>query len=193
MVQTVFLDTGVILDYLENRHQEVRDIIAQLMLLHKKARIVVATSVFNIAEVIDKEFEIHFVGWCLNERMSYDETVNRLRSDPKLVKEVSEKNQKAVEKRINDFVFKNQITVLSLSAESEQYEEQYEELYTLIYERQLRSQDALIIATALTNKVTYFVSNDSDLIRKIGEMLDSYNLRDEGLRKSFRNNVLEAV
>jgi predicted nucleic acid-binding protein len=189
VVQTVFLDTGVILDYLENRNQEVRDIIAQLLLLHKKARIVIATSVFNVAEMIDKGFEIHFIGWCLNERMSYDEIINKLRKDEKLFMEISKENQKVVEKRIKDFMFKNQIAVLPFSGDTEEYEE----LYNLIYRRQLRSQDALIIATALANKVTYFLSNDSDLIGKIGDMLDAYNLRDESLRKAFRNDVLEAV
>jgi predicted nucleic acid-binding protein len=57
MVQVIFLDTNVILDYLENRNQEVRDVIAQSLLLHKKGRIILATSVFNIAELIDQEFQ----------------------------------------------------------------------------------------------------------------------------------------
>jgi hypothetical protein len=40
MAQTVFLDTDVILDYLENRNKEVRDLVAQLLLLHEKGRII---------------------------------------------------------------------------------------------------------------------------------------------------------
>ena len=70
MAQMVFLDTNVILDYLESRNQEVRDIIAQLLLLYKKGRVILATSVFNVAELVDKEFQIRFIGVCVNERMS---------------------------------------------------------------------------------------------------------------------------
>jgi predicted nucleic acid-binding protein len=188
MAQTVFLDTNVMLDYLENRNKEVRDVVAQLLLYHKKGRIVLATSVFNVAEIIDKEFEIHFMGWCVNERMSFDEISSRRREE-KLFKEISEKNKNNIEKRIKGFIFENNIILFTFSGESPQYKE----LYDLIYQRQLQSQDALVVATALANKVTYFLSNDSNLISKIGEMLDTYNLRDEGLRKAFRDDVLEAI
>lgn len=188
MVQTVFLDTDVILDYLENRNQEVRDIVANLLYLHKRGRIVVATSIFNVAELIDKEFEIHFIGWCLNERMSYDETISKLRKDEDLFKKVADKNRKEIEKKIKNLVFKSEIRVLSFSGSDE-----YEELYNLIYQRNLRSQDALIITTALANKVTYLLTNDSDLAKKVGDLLNTYNLRDKNLRDAFRSNVLEAI
>jgi len=188
MVQILFLDTDIILDYLENRNREVQDIVAQLLLLHKKGKIILATSVFNIAELIDKEFDIHFLGWCLKERMSYDEAINKLRRDEKLFKEISNKNRKEIEKRIEDFIFKKEIRIFSLSGI-----EEYKELYNLIYQRNLKSQDALVIATALVNKVTYFLSNDSNLTSKIGDMLDAYNLREKNLREAFRSNVLEAI
>lgn len=186
--QIVFLDTDVILDYLENRNQEVRDTIAQLLPLHKKGKIVIATSVFNVAELIDKEFEIHFIGWCLNERMSYDETVNKLRRNEKLFREISERNKKDIEKRVENFIFKNEIVVLSFSGT-----DQYKELYDLIYRLNLKSQDALVVATAVTNKVTYFLSNDSNLTNKIGDMVDTYNLRDKSLCEAFRDSVVEAI
>ncbi|MCP8308420.1 MAG: PIN domain-containing protein [archaeon] len=188
MVQIVFLDTDVILDYLENRNQEVRDTIAQLLLLHKKGRIILATSVFNVAELIDKEFEIHFIGWCLREGMSHDETLNKLNRDEKLFREISEKNKNDIEKRIENFIFKKEIKILSLSGA-----EEYKELYNLIYQRNLKSQDALIVTTALTNKVTYFLTNDSNLISRISDMLDAYNLRDKNLREAFRSDVIEAI
>jgi len=188
MVQAVFLDTSVMLDYLENRNQEVRDVIAQLLLLHKKGRIVLATSVFNVAEVIDKEFDIHFMGWCMNERMSFDE-INARRKDEKLFREISEKNKNNVEKRIKEFIFKNEIMLFTFSGDAPQYDE----LYNLIYQNQLQSQDALIVATALANKATYFLSNDSNLISKIEGMLNTYNLRNENRRKAFHNDVVEAI
>jgi predicted nucleic acid-binding protein len=187
-VQVAFLDTDVILDYLENRNQEVRDVVAQLLLLHKKGRIVLATSVFNIAELIDKEFQIHFIGWCLKERMSYDEIMNKLNRDEKLFREVSNRNKEEVEKIIKSFIFGKGIHILSLSGEKE-----YKEIYDLIYKRNLRSQDALIVATALANKVTYFLSNDSNLISRIGDLLDVYNLRDKNMLEAFRRDVLEAI
>jgi predicted nucleic acid-binding protein len=188
MVQIAFLDTDVILDYLENRNQEVRDIVAQLLLLHKKGRIVLATSVFNIAELIDKDFQIHFIGWCLKERMTYDEVISKLNRDEKLFREVSSRNKEEVEKRIKSFIFEKKIQILSLLGEKE-----YEEIYNLIYEQNLRSQDALIVATALANKVTYFLSNDSNLTSRIGSLLDVYNLRDKNMQEAFRRNVLEAI
>lgn len=187
MVQTVFLDTDVILDYLEKRDQEVQDTIAQLLLHHKKGKIVLATSVFNIAELIDKEFEIHFIGWCLNERMSYDE-INKLRRNEKLFREISERNKKDIEKRVENFIFKKGILIFSFSGT-----EQYKELYDLIYRLKLKSQDALVVTTALANKATYFLSNDSDLTSKIGDMIDTYNLRDKNLREAFLSSVVEAI
>ncbi|MGC9086196.1 MAG: type II toxin-antitoxin system VapC family toxin [Thermoproteota archaeon] len=188
MAQMVFLDTDVIIDYLENRNQEVRDIIAQLLLLHKKGKVILTTSVFNIAELIDKEFEIHFIGWCLEKRMSYDEIVKRLNRDEKLFKEVAEVNRKEIENKIKSFIFGKELKLLSFSGT-----EEYQELYDLIYKRNLRSQDALIATAALANKVTYFLSNDSNLISKIGDLLDAYNLRDKNLRDLFKSNVVEAI
>jgi predicted nucleic acid-binding protein len=67
-----FLDTNVIVDYLEKRNQDVQDIVAQLLHYHGKNKIVLATSVFNVVEVIDTEFQIRFIGECINERMSGD-------------------------------------------------------------------------------------------------------------------------
>jgi predicted nucleic acid-binding protein len=188
VVQVVFLDTDVILDYLENRNQEVRDVVAQLLLFHKKGRILLTTSVFNIAELIDKEFQIHFIGWCLKERMSYDEIMNKLNRDEKLFIEVLNKNKEELKRRIEGFIFREEIQIFSLSGEKE-----YKEIYDLIYKRNLRSQDALIVATALANKVTYFLSNDSNLTSRIGDLLDVYNLRDKNMLEAFRRDVLEAI
>ena len=190
MAQMVFLDTNVILDYLESRNQEVRDIIAQLLLLHKKGRITLATSVFNVAELVDKEFQIRFIGACVNERMSYDEIIGKLRRDRELYRQIAERNKERIEKKVKDFIFQKEIEVLSLSFNDPQ---QYQELYKLIYNHQLQPQDALIVATALSNNATYFLSNDSDLVNTIGELLNSFNLRNKVQRESFRNDVLEAI
>lgn len=187
-LQTVFLDTDVMLDYLEKRHLEVWKIIADLLTLHKKERIRLVTSVFNIAELIDKEFEIHFNNWCLKNKMSSEEILNK-RTKDKLFKPVSERNKSKVKRRVKSFIFKNRMEILSLSEEAEDYRE----IYDLIYQLQIRSQDALIVATALRWKVTYFLSNDDDLVKKIVELIDAYRLRDKALREEFRNSVMEAI
>lgn len=188
MGQLVFLDTDIMLDYLENRNKEVRDIIAQLLLLHKKERITLVTSAFNIAELIDKEFEIHFIGWCIKEKMSYDETFGKLNRDEQYYREVSENNKEGIEKGIREFISKNRVEVLTFV---ENYK--YQELYDLIYKRQLKSQDAVMVAIALGWKATYFLTNDSNLTKKIDDLFDVYRLRDDKLREAFRNSVLEAV
>lgn len=188
MTQIAFLDTNVILDYLENRNQDVRDIVAQLLLLHKKGRIVLATSAFNVAELIDKEFEIHFIGWCLNQKMSYDEVKSKLNRDEKLFIDISCRNRKDIERRIDNFIFKKEISILFFDVAG-----QYRELYNLIYQQNIRSQDALVVATASLNKATYFLSNDSNLTVKIGNMFDTYNLRNKDSRELFINDVLEAI
>jgi predicted nucleic acid-binding protein len=188
MSQSVFLDTDVMLDYLENRNRDVRDIVAQLLLLHKKAKISLVTSAFNVAELIDKEFEIQFIGWCLRERMSYDETISKLKRDERLLRTISEGCRNNIEKGIQEFIFKNEIGVLSLPQDY-----QFQELYDLIYKRQLKSQDAVNVATASSRKVTYFLTNDSNIAEKIGDLFDVYKLREQTLRESFRDTVLESV
>lgn len=188
MAQIVFLDTGVILDYLENRNPDVRRIVETLLQMAKEGSVVLATSVFNIAEAIDKEFDIHFGGWGLSQKMSFDE-ISRMRRDSKLFTEISGRNKGRIQKNVDTFASQEEITVFSLPPESQQYEQ----LYNLIYKYQLQSQDALIVAAAIANATTYFLSNDLDLIVKIRSVLDGYNLRDESSRNAFRSNVLRAI
>lgn len=114
----------------------------------------------------------------------------KLRRDRKLYRQIAERNKERVEKKIRDFIFQKEIEVFSLSFNDPQ---QYQELYKLIYNHQLQPQDALIVATALSNNATYFLSNDSDLVYTIGELLNSFNLRDKVQRESFRDDVLEAI
>lgn len=194
MAQIVFLDTNVILDYVENRNQEVRDIVAQLLPLHRKGKIILATSVFNVLELIDKEFEIRFIGTCINERMSYDEILRKVRGDKKHYREVAQIQRKDIEEKVKEFILKNDIPNLYPSFDNP---ELHDELYSLIYDYQLNSQDALIVFTALSSAATYFLSNDSDLVNTISQSdsLSMYacNLRDEVQRTNFRDSVVEAI
>ncbi len=189
--QIVFLDTCVILDYLENRREEVHDIVAVLLLLHENGQVILATSAFNVAELIDKEFEIHFIGELLQERLSYDEIAGQ-RGNRTLFREVSQRKRASIEKRLDKFLFDNGIMIMPLEFESEIRGSEYSDLYSLVYEHQLRSQDAVIVATALQNSVTYLLSNDSDLVSKLNEngLIDAYSLRDERQRQAFKGSVL---
>ena len=42
-------------------------------------------------------------------------------------------------------------------------------------------------------KVTFFLTNDSNLAEKVGDLFDVYKLHEQKLREAFRDNVLENV
>ena len=190
MTEKIFLDTDVILDYLENRNQEVRDTIAQLLLFHKKGHVVLTTSIFNVAELIDKEFQICFIGECMMEKMSSDEILNKLSRDKEFYRQRAKINKDRILKKINNFILKNGIEILFFPFSESQH---YTELYELIYDCQLRSQDALIIWAALLNDVSCFLTNDSDLANSISGRLNTFNLRDVRQRETFRDYVLKPI
>ena len=198
MIQTVFLDTNIILDYIENRNVEVRDFVALLLHFHGKGKIALATSIFNIVELIDKEFDICFTKKLLSDNLSSDEVLSKRKRNTKMFREISKSNRKIIEEKIRNFIIRKRILVLSppFSQGSLEYEtSEYEEIYRLIYEYQLSSQDALIIATALIHKVTYFFSKDSDLIRQIDEnkLIDAYDLGNSKHLENFTNSVLDSL
>lgn len=191
MGDVIFLDTNVILDYLEKRNQDVIDIVAQLLHFHSKGKIVIATSVFTVAELIDTEFQIRFIGECINDRMSGDEIISKLNKDKELYRQIAETNKAKVANKVRDFVVRNQIEVLSLPS-SEFWD--YEELYKLLYNHLLRPLDALIVATAISNNVKYFLSSDMDLIDAVGKLLPhTFSLRDKTQRDTFRDGVLKVI
>ena len=191
-VQTVFLDTCVMLDYLENRNEDVRDVVAQLILLHENGQIALVTSTFNMAELIDKEFEIHFIGALVSERFAYDE-IAKERGNRKHFREVADRNRGRIRERITGFISKG-ILLLYPEFSTDMEAAEYDDLYRFIYELQLRSQDALIALTAVRNNVTYFLSNDAELVRVLNEngLIDAYSLRDPGQRQAFKDNVISS-
>jgi predicted nucleic acid-binding protein len=186
MAQVVFLDTKVLLDYLEGRDEAVKEIVERLLNLHNNGRVILSTSVLNIAESIDKEFDIHFGKWGLTQKLAFDE-IQKLRKNRQKFADVAKDNR--VREKIEAFASKNEVAIYSVPPEIEQCDQ----LYELIYRYQLESQDALIVSAALTNNATFFLSNDSALIRKTRDILDGYNLRDEGSRNAFLKDVLEAI
>lgn len=190
MTYIIFLDTNVILDYLEDRNKDVSEVINQLLHLHKDGSLLLATSIFNIAELIESEFEIHFFGWCIKEKMSYDETIRKRRGNLRYYEMVSEKNRNKIEKKIRQFIEDNEIALLHLSINDV---EEFEEIYELTLNSYLSSQDAMITATAIANDVTYFLSNDRELVNKISQngLLYAFNLHDPRQRETFLDNVLK--
>ncbi|KXA92559.1 hypothetical protein AKJ64_02855 [candidate division MSBL1 archaeon SCGC-AAA259E17] len=70
--------------------------------------------------------------------------------------------------------------------------ENYSSIYEIIYNHQFSSQDALIIFTALQENITYFLSNDADIVNQINQngLMHAYSLRDEVQREDFESNVL---
>jgi len=186
MLQTAFLDTNVILDFLYRRNRKVHSIVSRLLKLQRDGKIILATSVPNFAELIDKNMEICFLGWCLKKKMSSDEAVRKRWRDKKTYKSVCRRNRKKLENQIKEFINDNGIKVFSLI-------ENDEDLYNLILGRNLSSQDSLAVSIALQNDVTFFLTNDSDLFIEINDLLDAYNLSDEKSRSQFRDDVLEAL
>jgi predicted nucleic acid-binding protein len=186
MVQVVFLDTNVILDYLEGRDKEVKAIVERLIDLHKNCRVVLATSVLNIAESIYNEFDLHFGKWGLGQKFAFDE-IRKKRKNWELFADVTKDNN--VKEKIQAFAYKNGVALYSVPPEVEECDR----LYELIFRNQLESQDALIVAAALTNNATYFLSDDSTLIKKISDILYSYDIQNEQSRNAFIRDVLEAV
>ncbi len=186
MLQTAFFDTNVILDYLCRRNSKVHSIVARLLSLQKDGKIILATSVPNFAELIDKDMDICFLGWCLRNKIPSDEAVRKRWRDRSKFKDVCRRNRKKLESEIKEFIDDNGIKVLSGI-------ENHEDLYNLILGRNLGSQDALAVSIALQNDVTYFLTNDSDLFIEISDLLDAYNLSNEKSRNQFRDDVLEAI
>ena len=187
----IFLDTNILLDYLENRDKEVKNLLKKLIRLHRRGKIILATSIFNIVELIDKEFEISFLGWCQRKRLSPDEAYRRVRAKgDRLFLQVAEDKRERIKSKISKFIEDNDILLLSFSSNDERG---CDNVFNVVYEYKLSSQDALIVATAVINGVNYFLSNDNELITKVDSLFNCFNLRDERQRRVFNDNVLKVL
>ena len=175
---TVFLDTNVILDYLENRDDNVRYLIEEMI---RSPKVKIVTSVFNVIEVIDKEKDIVFIGKLLLKRYSFDE-ISKMRRN----RTINNEDKNLIGDRINQFLG-------VINEESYTLDEKgFTKAMELIQEHDLQSQDALIVATFLTIEGSdYFLSNDSDLIKELNEykICNSYNLHKEKDREYLEKIV----
>lgn len=111
MIETeFFLDTNIILDYIENRNRETASFVYGI--LHNP-NIKVSTSFFNLVETIDKIQEIRHIGKLIVEnKYSFDEIVRA-----KKTKALSSSERKKIMDDINDFIHKNKIVVYMLPHE----------------------------------------------------------------------------
>lgn len=166
---TVFLDTNVILDYLESRDDVVRHLV-EMMIRGRYIR--VATSFFNLIEVIDKEKDIITIGKLLLKRFSFDE-ISKMRGD----RSINDDEKGTIADKINKFVKDIDEEIYTLD------EKGYNKAMELIQEMDLQSQDALIVATYLTIEegANFFLSNDSNLIKvlKGNNIFDCFNLKED--------------
>ena len=190
MIPRIFLDTNVILDYLEGRRQEVKQVVRRLLEMHEKGTVELATTVMNVAELIDKEFEIHFLNQCLSEKMTSDEIYRKMRdrqrTNKAYVNFVNEHRSKVGDK-VEAFIAKNGIGIVAPDGDWK------EDFYMLVQERRVQTQDAFIVATILSADADYFLTNDEELRQLVEDLINTYNLRRPEQLEDFRNSVLEAI
>ena len=160
-----FLDTNIILDYIENRSRET--VSFAYSLLHN-SDIKVSTSFFNLVETIDKIQEIRHIGKLIVEnKYSFDEIIRA-----KKMKSLSASERKKIMDDINDFIHKNKIEVYMLPHED------MDIVSDIIVNVNIESQDALIVGTYARSEAQIFISNDSNLIKNIeGKVENCFHLK----------------
>lgn len=191
LIDTFFLDTNVLLDYLERRNKDVQRIVSELLQLSKKGKINLATSIFNIAELLEKELDIAFYHKCMKKKMSCDEIIRLARNKGNSYERALESCRGKLELKVRKLIENNSLLLLSLPDDLDPIEQ----VWDLGVNRFLSSQDVMIVTTALAYNVTYFLSNDKQLVRKIGEngWFYVYDLREDNQRETFCNTVLKVV
>jgi len=183
--QTVFLDTNVILDVIENRDKEVKKIVNMLIKAHKKGSILLSTSIFNICELLDIQFEISYYTECMKEKMSSDIIIRRRNNRDDFYCERSLKNKDKITQKFENFLAKSELEIFY----STQSIDGRDMLFKLLGDRGIRSQDAIILSCALYNEIDCFLTSDSQLIRAIPDIIYAYNLR----KSEDRNIILRTV
>lgn len=191
MVDLVFVDTNILLDYLENRNKDIKEIFSKLLELNREGKIILATSIFNIAELLHKELDIAAYGQCVRKKMSYDEIMSLVRNRKTSYEKALVDCTGKLESRIRRLIEKNEITLLYLPDDMRNLDQ----LYDLGFKSYLASQDAIIVATAIANGVTYFLSKDGILIKKIkpDEIPYAYDLKKQEARQTLLDTVLKEL
>jgi predicted nucleic acid-binding protein len=188
---TFFLDTNVLLDYLEKRHKEVYSVISELLKLNREGKITVVTSIFNVAELLEKELEIAFYRRCMKRKKSCDEIIRMARSRGVSYERALERGRGKLWEKVRKLIEDNEILLLFLP----DYVDPFEMVFDLAINRFLSSQDLIVVTTAFAYSITYFLSNDKQLVKKLGEYgwFYVFNLREDKQRETFCNTVLKVV
>ncbi|MCK4826107.1 PIN domain-containing protein, partial [bacterium] len=165
----IFLDTNIMLDVIENRNKEVKQFFTQLIKRHKNGDIQLSTSIFNITELLDKEFEISYFQECMKEKISGDVIIRR-RGARVFYCERSIRNKDKIIERVNAFLENSEIHIHSSTLPIEEREM----LYKLLGDRGIRSQDAIIISCALHNESDYFFTSDGNLKNALPDIIYTF-------------------
>jgi len=160
VVGPFFLDTNILLDYLENRDQEI----VYLLNRSRRSNVTLITSSINLVEVFDKEQEIYFIGKLVLKRLSFDEILRQKRN-----RHLEEHEKREIASKINRFLEEFKIKVYALD------ESGYSLAFQLMQDLDLNSQDALILSVFLLSDAKYFLTKDKELAKQ-GEL-------SEGLKK----------
>jgi predicted nucleic acid-binding protein len=189
MADLIFVDTNILLDYLENRNKEIEEIFSKLLYLSKKGKIVVATSIFNIAEVLHKELDITAYGQCMKKKLSYDDIMSLVRNRNTAFEEALVNCRNSLESKIRRLIETDNLVLLYLPDDVQNVEQ----LYELGLGSYLQSQDAIVLATAIANNATYFLSKDGPLVKRIkpSDIPYAYDLKKEESRKTLNDTVLK--
>ncbi|MCB9361888.1 hypothetical protein H6504_00490 [Candidatus Woesearchaeota archaeon] len=164
----VFLDTCVLLDYIENRDRTVAHLIQTMI---EDESIEIATSIFNIIELLDKVQEIrHMAKLVTQNKFSFDEIARDRQS-----KNLSESERNDILSDINKFQEDSSIIVYQMDKSKG-----YAEVVRLLSEINLKSQDALIVGSYSTSEAEIFVSKDSSLLKAIKNQIpNSYHVKND--------------
>ncbi|WP_297556594.1 hypothetical protein [Thermococcus sp.] len=169
----VILDTNILLDILEKRNKKVTDFYKKCLLpFNKKGIITLGTTIYNIAEVLDKELELNFQMELLKRRLTADEIIRTSRNRQQLSREINNMNEELREKfykKINNKL-RTILRNTKIFGLDEITPDDYAILHDLILNGHLQSQDAMIVLT--TYKAREY-SSISSLITKDGYLVDS--------------------
>jgi len=181
----IFLDTNIILDVIENRNKEVKQFFNQLTRRYKNGEIQLSTSIYNITELLDKEFEISYFQECMKEKISGDVIIRR-RGSRAFYCERSIRNKEKIVERVNNFLEKSELHIHSSTLPMDEREM----LYKLLGDRGIRSQDAIIISCALHNEADYFFTSDGNLKNALPDIIYAFDISREQERDTILRTVL---
>jgi len=182
----IFLDTNIMLDVIENRNKEVKQFFNQLKKRHKNGNIQLSTSIYNITELLDKEFEISYFQECMKEKISGDVIIRR-RGARVFYCERSIRNKDKIIERVNNFLENSEIHIHYSTLPIEEREM----LYNLLGDRGIRSQDAIIISCALHNESDYFFTGDGNLKNALPDIIYAFDISKEQDRDTILRTVLD--